>query len=55
MHIPRPLDVATLADEGLMRELVLVCQEPTPRQLGDVLVLPWQVFLDRLWADGFAE
>lgn len=42
-----------LAEEGLMRHLVLVCQEPTPRKIGNVLVLPWKEFLERLWSDAF--
>lgn len=44
-----------LAEEGLMKRLILVCQEATPRQVGAVLVLPWQVFLERLWEDAFAD
>ena len=46
--------LAALAEEGLMRHLVLVCQEPRPRKIGGVLVLPWREFLERLWADAFA-
>ena len=44
-----------LAEEGLMKRLILVCQEATPRKVGAVLVLPWQVFLERLWEDAFAD
>ena len=53
---PRDLKgLKALAEEGLMKHLILVCQEPTPRKIGDILVLPWQVFLERLWGDAYAE
>jgi len=39
-----------LAKEGLMKNLILVCQEPVPRKIGDILVLPWREFLERLWS-----
>lgn len=34
---------------------LLVCNEPLPRQIGAILVLPWQLFLDRLWGGDFIE
>jgi uncharacterized protein len=42
-----------LAEERLMRHLVLVCRERKPRRIGDVDVLPWAEFLERLWAGAF--
>ena len=45
--------LTALAEEGMMKHLVLVCQEPTPRKIGAILVLPWHEFLERLWSDGF--
>jgi|GEM_PF-1415284 hypothetical protein len=42
-----------LAEEGMMKHLVLVCQEPTPRKIGSILVLPWHQLLERLWSDAF--
>lgn len=44
-----------LAEEGLMKRLILVCQEGSPRQVGPVLVLPWRVFLQQLWDDAFVD
>jgi len=44
-----------LAEEHLMKHLVLVCQEKTARKVGDILVLPWAEFLDRLWGEGFKD
>jgi predicted AAA+ superfamily ATPase len=42
-----------LSEEKMMKHLVLVCQEATPRKLGAILILPWQEFLERLWSDAF--
>ena len=51
---PRDLKGLTaLGEEGMMKNLVLVCQEAVPRKIGDILVLPWQDFLGRLWNDEF--
>jgi predicted AAA+ superfamily ATPase len=44
-----------LAEEGLMKRLILVSREGVPRQVGPVLALPWQVFLQQLWEGGFAD
>jgi predicted AAA+ superfamily ATPase len=44
-----------LSEEGLMKQLLLVCQEPVPRKIGDVLVLPWRDFLQQLWSDAFSD
>jgi predicted AAA+ superfamily ATPase len=51
---PRDLrGLEALAEEKMMKHLVLVCQEATPRKVGAILILPWQEFLERLWADAF--
>lgn len=44
-----------LAEEHLMKHLVLVCQEKTARKVGDILVLPWAEFLDRMWGGEFKD
>ena len=44
-----------LSEENMMKHLVLVCQEPAPRKIGPILVLPWREFLERLWSDAFAS
>ena len=44
-----------LAEEGLMKRLLLVCREGSPRQVGPVLVLPWETFLEQLWEGAFAD
>ena len=51
---PRDLrGLEALAEEKMMRHLVLGCREATPRKIGAILILPWQEFLERLWADAF--
>lgn len=47
--------LVALVEEGLMKRLILVCREGVPRQVGPVLVLPWQVFLQQLWEDAFVD
>ncbi len=44
-----------LGEEGLMKRLLLVCQEKAPRKIGEVLVLPWAEFLEQLRGRAFAE
>ena len=48
-----PRGLSALAEEKMMKHLILVCQEATPRKIGAILILPWQEFLERLWADTF--
>jgi hypothetical protein len=47
--------LGALAKEGAMKRLLFVCQEPTPRKIGDIFVLPLQEFQSQLWSDAFAE
>jgi predicted AAA+ superfamily ATPase len=42
-----------LAEEKMMKRLVLVCREARPRKLGAILILPWEEFWERLWSDAF--
>lgn len=39
----------SFAEEYKNKQLILVCNEPLPRLIDNVLVLPWNVFLERLW------
>jgi predicted AAA+ superfamily ATPase len=51
---PRDLrGLQAIAEEGVMKNLVLVCREAVPRKIGTILVLPWQDFLGLLWNDEF--
>ena len=44
-----------IAEEKDFRYRILVCRESAPRLTDEgILILPWQVFLHRLWSDGFS-
>ena len=50
----RPLHAKGLkqfAEEYAVKKLLLVTNDPFPRQMGDVLVLPWREFLQQLWTN----
>ncbi len=38
------------AEEYKVKNLILVSNDPLPRKIDNVLVLPWKEFLDRLWS-----
>lgn len=38
------------AKEYEVKQLILVCNEKLPRLLNNVLILPWQIFIQKLWA-----
>jgi predicted AAA+ superfamily ATPase len=46
----RPLQA--LGEDQRIKHRVLVCQERMPRKVGDIEILPWQVFLERLYDGG---
>ena len=37
------------SEEYKTKKLILVCNEKYPRQVDDILILPWKSFLDQLW------
>jgi predicted AAA+ superfamily ATPase len=39
-----------IAEEGSFRQRIVVSDEPLEREVEGVLILPWKVFIDRLWA-----
>jgi predicted AAA+ superfamily ATPase len=39
------------AEEYAVDRLILVSNDPSPRKIGDISVMPWQLFLDKLWAE----
>jgi predicted AAA+ superfamily ATPase len=39
------------AEEYEVKKKIIVSNDPLPRLMGDILILPWQVFLERLWAN----
>jgi len=38
-------------DEYKTKINIIVSTDPQPRQIGKVLILPWKIFLERLWGD----
>ena len=50
----RPADLRGLrafCEEHRPRGAIVVSNDPAPRRAGDIDVLPWKVFLDRLWGN----
>ncbi len=39
----------SFAEEYAVKQLILVSNDPYPRQSGNIIVMPWKHFLDRLW------
>ena len=39
------------AEEYKVKKLILISNDPMPRKMDDILILPWKVFLERLWAE----
>ncbi|MEI6457228.1 MAG: AAA family ATPase [bacterium] len=39
----------SFAEEYTAEKLILVTLDPYPRQMGNITILPWNIFLDRLW------
>jgi predicted AAA+ superfamily ATPase len=40
----------SFSEEYAVKKSILVSNDPQPRRIDDILVLPWKVFLDRLWS-----
>ena len=47
--------VKALREEQIMTRYVVVCREPRPRLVDDILILPWQDFLEQLWSGAFIK
>ena len=41
----------TFAEEYKSKQLIIVCNENEPRQVDNILILPWKSFFEKLWAD----
>lgn len=39
-----------IAEEGAFRHRILVSDEPRPREVEGISILPWRIFIDRLWS-----
>jgi len=40
----------SFSEEYKTKHSILVCNEPLPRKVGKILVLPWKIFLQKLWS-----
>ncbi len=40
----------SFAEEYSVKKLILVSNDPFPRRIGDIMIMPWKVFLNKLWA-----
>jgi len=38
------------AEEYTVKKSILISNDPFPRQIDDILVLPWNIFIQKLWA-----
>jgi len=38
-------------EEYTVKKTILITNDPMPRLIDNILILPWKVFLERLWAD----
>jgi predicted AAA+ superfamily ATPase len=36
-------------EEYEVKKSIIICNEPIPRIMNDILILPWNIFLERLW------
>ena len=39
----------SFAEEYSVKKLIMVTNDPYPRKVNDILILPWRVFLEKLW------
>ena len=42
-----------LQEDGQTKHSVVVCCEKYPREVGNISVIPWTIFLEKLWAGDF--
>jgi hypothetical protein len=51
MSNPRHIKgLQSFGEEYSVKELILLTNDPWPRKIGNVSLLPWKIFLERLWA-----
>jgi len=47
---PRHLKgLKSFAEEYKVKNLVIVSTDPYPRKIDNIMVLPWEIFLEKLW------
>ena len=50
MHNKHLSGLNALAEEYVIEKKILVSTDPFERQIGDIILMPWNIFLNRLWA-----
>jgi hypothetical protein len=40
----------SFSEEYNAKRLILVSNDPLPRKIGRIMILPWRIFLEQLWA-----
>ena len=43
----------TLQEDGKVKHLLIISQEKYPRDMGNIKIIPWKIFLEMLWAGEF--
>jgi predicted AAA+ superfamily ATPase len=49
------LGLKSFAEEYNVKKLILVSNDPTPRKVGKITIMPWKFFLDQLWDGALIE
>ena len=44
----------TLQEDGKVKHLLIISQEKYPRDMGNIKIIPWKIFLEMLWAGEFS-
>jgi hypothetical protein len=47
--------LAAFAEEFKPKHAILICNDKVERLVGAVRVVPWKIFLDRLWAGDYLK
>jgi predicted AAA+ superfamily ATPase len=56
MATPRHIKgLKSFSEEYKVKKLILVTNDPYPRHMDDVSVLPWKMFLEQLWGNEFVR
>jgi predicted AAA+ superfamily ATPase len=42
----------SFSEEYFVKKLIVVSNDPMERKMGDITIMPWKVFLERLWSGG---
>ena len=42
----------SFSEEYKVKKLIIVSNDPLERKMGDISVMPWKVFLNKLWSGG---